>query len=709
MRVKPLRSWKITTAEPFYPINLQCIEHNEDVAITTYAPHVFNTFIVRNFREAIELDKPVHKSYLHDSLYPERILDVANNIAENVILLENGRIKYFKSARHLDTVAYLQNVKTICRHRKGFALIRMSDDSSEFFFELHPDEFHAEEIENRQIFNITFDKIPELQSTWNQTLFKIKELHMNANGREFLKMIFPEGIITTDDSSTEPFLFLSMDSSFCSIHVLNDEPIVNPIVQCTSKIVDFWAGANGAHILLLLENGAMEILYIAERSTEITRQHIYFGSEMLAFRYINGVFYYSNGFVIQHGSIEYNDEYKKFIFTRKSVDLPGIVGIDVLPQFNVILCISENCQFYALQMQIQTETESEWLEVDECVQRQLTNVKCQVLELTDTYDELLEQHSRQQHTIDVINLKRADLNAIKSGSDDSSKYRFVATCIVTRSPDYNHPTLDSSSTVHTINIPNHTAYDRNKSFFVHIMLSTVTYANEFDANIWHLKCGWTNDRHENEYANCCLLSRCLLAPIRLIIHLQQQHLPVFQLTVATMVSSALGSSIEIGFPVRVDQPDYSELIQITRELTVSASDDGHLNEISSMVFVPKIIAVDDLFGDKLKIVSNEKTATNNTTYLIGLLDKKMFAVHYPDKEVLQVRTSDPDLMYTFKMFIYRCIKMKLKAVKRECNVHIVSDALKEYLVRLETCFFLSLIQCHCHLSRSLILNEPVLL
>lgn len=681
MRVKTLRSWKITTTEPFYPINLQCIEHNADVAITTYAAHVFNTFIVRNFRETVEFDKPVHKSYLHETLYPERIMDVANNIAESVILLESGRVKYFKSARHLATVAYLQNVKTICRHRKGFALIRMSEDYSEFFFELHPDEFHADEIENRQIFDITFDKIPELQSTWKQTSFKIKELQLNADAHAFLKMIFPDGILSNDDTSTEPFLFLSMDSSFCSIHIVDGEPIVNPIVQCTSKIADFWAGANSPHILLLLENGAMEILYIKEHSTEITRQNIYFGSEMMAFRYTNGVFYYSNGFVIQYGSIEYNDEYKKFIFTRKSVDLPGIVGIGVLPQFNVILCISENCQFYAMQME--TETESEWHEMDECMQRQLTNIKCQVLELTDTYDELLEQHSRQQHIIDAINLKRADLKAIESGDDNSAKYRFVATCKVTRSPDFIHPNVDSSSVVHTINIPNHTAYDRNKSFFVHIMVATVTYANEFDANIWHLKCGWSNDRHENEYANCRLPSRCLLAPIRLIVHLQQQHLPVFRLTVATMVSSAIGSSIEIGFPVRVDQPDYSDLMQITREIAGPEVVDGHLKEASSVVFVPKAIAVDELFGDKLKIVSSGK----DTSYLVCLLDKKMIAVHYPEKEVLQVRTSDPDLMHTFKTFIYRRIQMQLNTLQRECNVHIVSDTLKEYLVRLlKTCF-----------------------
>lgn len=680
MHVKTLRSWKIASAVPFYPINLQCIHDNDTVAVTTYAPHVFNTFIVRNFREAIEFDKPAYKSFLHDNLFPGRIIDVANGIAENAILLDNGQVKYFKSARQLDTVAYLQGVRTICRRGNEFALVRMSEDGTEFFIEFHPDEFHADEIRNRRVFNISFDKIPELQSTWHQTHFKLKELQMSCDGNSFLKLLLPDDIMTDVAESSDTCLFLAMDYSFCSVHITAAEPIVNPIVQCTSKIVDFWAGSNVAHILLLLENGAMEILYVKEQLKEITRQNIYFGSELSAFRYANGIFYYSNGFVVQFGQIGYSEEYHKFIFTRKTVNLPGIVGIDVLPQFNVVLYISENCQFYAMQME--TEVEAEWLAIDESIQRQLTNVKCQVLELTDTYDELLKQYDRQQHIIDVIHLKRTDLESIDNVADDDQKYRFVATCTVTRSPNFTHP---NDSLAHTINIPNHIAYDHNKSFFVHILLTTVTYANEFDANIWHLKFGWSNDHNENEYANCHLTKRMLLAPIRLNIHLQQQHLPVFRINIATFVKS-MGSSIEINFPVRMEQPDYSDLMEATKCSSILEKiSDIHLSEISSTIFVPTEISVDNLLGDRLKITSKDKikttTATkNNAIYSIRLLDKMLSAVHYGERETLQLSTNDPDLMYLFKRFIYRRINMQLNMLQRECDVQISSNALKEYLV-----------------------------
>lgn len=682
MRVKTLRSWKITTSEPFYPVNLQCVPHNDTVAVTTYAPHQFHTFIVRNFREVIDLDKPVHKSFLHDTIYPERIVDVANGSAESAILLDNGRVKHFETARHLESVAYLQGVKSICRSSNGFALIRMSDDGTEFFMDLHPAEFHVNQIDNRKVFNISFDKIPELQSTWHQTLFKIKELQLGVNGVEFLKMLLPDEAGTDQNELKDTSLFLAMDYSFCSVHVVNGEPMVNPIVQCTSKIVDFWAGNKSPHILLLLENGAMEILYMKEQSTEIARQNLYFGSELMAFRYINGAFYYSNGFAVQYGPIEYNEDQAKFIFTRKTVELPGIAGIDVLPQFNVFLCISENCQFYAIQMQ--TETESEWIEVDGCAKRQLANIKSQVLELTDSYDELLEQQKQQQNTIDTIKLKRSTLK-----SEEHQKYRFVATCKVARSLDFTH----SDDLMRTINVPSALAYDRNRSFFVQIGLTTVNYANEFDSDVWHLKCGWSNDRHENEYANCRLANRELLAPIRLIVHLQQQHLPAFRLSIATIVRTS-GSLIEVNFPARVEQPDYAVLMRATKCESMSVPGDIHLNEIVGTIFVPKIVSMEHLLGDKLKIEGDLKKSTGSTKstcYSVHLLDRRLIAVHNSELESLELRTSDPDLMYLFKRFIYHRIEMQLNTLQCDCNVQISNNALQEYLVSASKTRFFPLI------------------
>lgn len=678
MSVKHLRSWKITSNEPFYPINLQCTKSKDTVAVTTYGAHTLNTFLFHNFSDAIKNGKPANKCHLHESLYPERIIDFARVNVENVILLDNGRIKYFKSLKRLLIVDYLIGVKTICRHENGFALIKTSMDGTEFFVEIHPDSFPCNESYNRKIYNISFDRIPELQSTWHQNAFKLKELHFDSSNNRFMALLFPEEF-TVNNKATNNFLFLAIDQNFCSLHLSLEDHIVNPIVMCTSKIIDFWIGTSGDHILLMLECGTMEILSFNETSNEIARQNLYFGCEILTFRYSNGVFYYSNGSNVYYGVIEYHKEYEKYIFNRKSIDLPGIVAFDFLSQFQGILCVSENRQFYIISTQSNNNENCEWLEIDESIQRKLTNLKYQLVELSDAHDNLLKQQQYQQHMLDVIKLKRNDLKAIEEGSDEL-KYRFVATCSVTQSPKIQH---HNDLFTNVISIKNSLVYDRNKSFFINITIATVTYANEFSSNLWYVHCRWMNDKYENEYANYCL-SDMLSTPILLIIHLQQQRLPVFHMNISTIIRTG-NSSMEINFPIQVNQPDYCDIMHVVKSISNSMPTESHFNEIVCSVFVPNMISIDELLADKLKpssehIKIKQSNDIKQCIYSVYLLNRTLTAVHYPEKEILELRSSDANMVNSFKMHIHRKIDMKLNASNQKLDVHVSADTLKEYCV-----------------------------
>lgn len=681
--VNHLSSWKITSTQPFYPIGVTCVGDEDRVrAITTYAAHTVNTFIFRNFGEDMENNKPAHKSYLHKSFFPERIIDIAMGANESAILLESGLIKYFTSSKNLMTVAYLSGVKSICATRNGFALIKTSLDSTEFFIEFHPGTFHDNHPDKRG-YNITFEKIIELQNTWHLCRFKIKELSfIYPAANQFLKTIIPKefGAINEHNDS---YLFLSIDNSFCSIHILNGNPTVqiNPIVMCASKIVDFWPGKDTNSIVLMLESGTIEILYLNSGETSTSKWSFYFGSEISGYSYHEGLFMFSSGLNVEYGLIEFEKECDFFKLKRRSFDLPGIVAITYLPEFRKILCVNENSQFFTISVQSEKKLcSNNWIEVDENVWRQLSKIKCQLIELTDTYDNLVDEQNKKQRILNVVKLKRNDIEDIENDIGDI-RYRFVAACTVTQTPPIQR---HHESLLNMIYISNSLVYDRTTSFFVTITICyTVRYANEFNANLWSLCCQWQNDKHENVYANINLREGQLsqTVPLKLVIHLQQKQLPWFYINISTLLCA--GNSTNLNFPVRVDQPDYCEIINIS----ISQDDQASIKEddqrLICSILVPTSVSLDEIFAEKLNSTSRTKVMTlkcdEQKAYTVHLMGKILTAFYCTETETLRLITEDADFMYLFKKHLHQRIEAKLSSLKYP-DVKVSVEALKEYCV-----------------------------
>lgn len=671
MDVKYLNSWKISSSQPFYPIKIRCIGNDDkERALTTYATDTVNTFIFRNFSEDIKNDKPAHKCYLHNSFFPEYIKDIIVGTNESAILLENGRIMYFASSKKLMTVQYLSGVKSICSTRNGFVLICISADGMECFIEFHPDTFRENDpIGRRQQFNISFENIMEHQSTWHQNYFKVKELIFDSiETNLFLKTILPDNVIENNDA----FLFLSIDKNFCSVHIVNGSPLINPIVMCTTKIIDFWAYKN--QIMLLNVSGIIEILYLSDVYTSMSKSSIFLGSQIHAYDFHGSMFMFSNGFNVEYGMIESKND--TFIFKRKSIGLSGIVAMTYLPEHQIILCLNENCHFYTISIQMLKKNQPIWVEMNENVHRQLLSVKYQLIEIVETHERLLDQQMQRKEIMDVIQLKRSDLTAIKN---DDATYRFLAFCSVTQTPPATQRCYESSPSMAYIS--NSEMYGRKTSFFVIINIyQSVRYANDFDANLWRLCCRWLNDKHENVYANIklCKGQLSFKMPITLTIHLRQNRLPCFHIDIFTSVTRTNHSSLQLNFPVHVDQPDYCDMINVSA--SHAELDDKHLICVIPM---PKSVLPEDLFVEESELdlrktsVSMKPNKYGTEAYSVYLLGKILTATRYPETNSCQLITKDVDLMHLFKKLIQRKIEKKLS---RQGDVKVWADTLKEYCV-----------------------------
>lgn len=691
MSLERLRQWKIPRTQPFYPLGMEFITYDDDGALTTYAHHTVNTHIFRNFIDAIKDDKSPHKSYLHSSLFPDRIKDVIVGNSESIILLTNGRVMYFTTPKKLMTIEYLNGVQAICCCEKGFALIKLSKDGTEFYLEIHPDSFQGQavEIDGRRTYNITFDKIPELESTWHQTRFRIKELQINPKENHFLSNIIPEEILFNArmNANVDRFLFVSMDKSFCSLHVSgDDEHVVNPITQCSANILDFWKGKDCEHIFILQDDGALEILYFDNVNSEMSKQTFYFGAELKAFHFDNDIFYCSTGMEVTFGEFERKEMNDKFSIIRKTYRLPGIVAMTYIPTIKCLLCINENCLFYRIQTQTnENEINSQWIELDYQARKGLSHVKHDIKSLTEAYDNLMDRKHKQQQLIDAMSLKKQDQIAIKNGNE-TIKYRFVAKCEVTRTPPIQR---HNDVYENLINVENPLPYDRSKSYFVNITITPVSYANEFDNDLWYLRCRWLNYKCENEYANNRLTNGMLSKPLTLIIHLQDRNLPDFELNVTTMEELSSSSSLHIDFPVRVEQPDYCEMMDIAISTKKVSEIDSEKFAIIGTIYVPSTVTMAELISDKLVSIRTvaasskrpRKQIEPSNVFIAFLLGMELTGIHYAEQEKLQLLSNSPELMHAFKKYIYRKLQNITEATGDRLKLKVPIEVLKEYRVR----------------------------
>lgn len=690
MSVKVLKSWKIaTTSQPFFPTIIECIGFEAEYAVSIYTAHTVNTFIFRHFIDAIENDKSPQKCYLHASLEPEAIQAVTVGANESSILMTNGQLKFFQTPKKLVTVEYLSSVKAICSTRDGFALIKSSSNGTNFFVEIHPDKFQATQLEpsEAKTYDISFAS-SQCQSSWHRSQFKIKELHFPAPAsHRFLARIFRDEI-PLNEHSDDRFLFFSIDNNLFSLQMDAAEHFVIPIVTCAATIVDFWAASDGKWIGLLLNSNAMMLMCLDKDGCELHHELVYFGTEITSFALSNDLFIYSNEASVEWMGIELNEEQVKFEFCRNVINLPGIVALTILTEFSIVIAISENCQFYAITLKLSSSKEcaskfgetKKWLEVDSNIQRQLNRLKFDLYELTEAYDNLVGLQSIYQHMIDAIKLKRADdANKMTTTMTKTSTTRFVASCLATKQP----PTLSACDESQAINVVSTLAYDRNSSFFVQISLVTVIYANEFNTNIWNLRCRWLNDMRENEYANVKLTTESLLQPIKFIVHLRQQHLPEFHMDVNTIVK--IGESVVyLSFPVHMTQPNYCELLQVMpapARLTSLVRTPHHTSELVYAMKLPQGMALNELFPRRTENGTSSKTnRMANSAYEICLLGKRLtLTQRADDAQIIELRCNDASLIYFTKLYVHDIIRRKLTRNNQQI-IRVTANALKEYNV-----------------------------
>lgn len=677
MSVKALSSWKIaTTSQPFFPMRIECIGFEGEYAFYISTMHTVNTFIFRNFIDAIANDKPPQKCYLHATLEPQAIQEVTVAANESVILMTNGQLKFYETPKKLVTVEYLSSVKAIGSTKHGFALIRSSLNGMNFFVEIHPDKFQATELAGDvKTYDISFDSC-NFQNSWHHSQFKIKELHFpSPASNKLLKRIFRDEV-PLNELSDELFLFFSIDNNLFSLQLDPVEHFVIPIVTCGANIIDFWAARNGNWIAVLLNSGTMMLMCVTQNGYDIHQELVYFGSEITAFALTNDLFIYSNNALVEWVDIELIEQQVKFVLRRHLVSLPGIAAIAIVDEISIAVAISENCQFYAIKLpssaqrfaavKTSSNDTKQWIPVDANVVNQLHKLKFNLIELTDAYDNLLDQQLIYRHMLDAIKLKRADACSEKS----STTTRFVGTCLATKIP----PTLTACEESQAINIASLLAYDLNSSFFVQISLVAVIYANEFNTNIWNLRCRWLNDMRENEYANVKLTTESLLQPLKLIVHLRQQYLPKFEMDVNTMVK--IGKScVYLSFPVHLQPPNYCELLQVM-PAPPSNLTARHDTQLVCTMKLPRAITLNVLFHEKLINLTSEM---ENSSYEVRLLGRRLTLTHQTDDpQCIELRCGDARLMYYTKLYVYDLVRQRLSRVNK--IIQVTANALKEYNV-----------------------------
>lgn len=680
MSVKALSSWKIaTTSQPFYPMRIDCIGFEAEYAFYISTMHTVTTFIFRNFLDAIENDKSPQKCYLHATLEPQAIQEVTVAANESIILMKNGQLKFYQTPKKLVTVEYLSSVKAIGCTKDGIALIRSSSNGMNFFVEIHPDRFQATEMPGDiKTYDISFDSC-NFQNSWHHSQFKIKELHFPLPAaNKLLRRIFREEV-PLNESSDDRYLFFSIDNNLFSLQMDPVEHFVIPIVTCGANIIDFWAAKNGNWIAMLLSSGTMMLICVSNDGYDIHQELVYFGSEITAFALTNDLFIYSNGALIEWMDIELNEQQAKFEFRRHPVSLPGIAAVAIVAEFSIAVAISENCQFYAIKLpsteqrvaavKTSSNDTKQWIPVDANVIDQLQKLKFNLIELTDAYDNLLDRQLIYRHMLDAIRLKRADDSNVKS----STTTRFVGSCLATKMP----PALTACEESQAINIVSSLAYDRNSSFFVQISMVTVIYANEFNTSIWNLRCRWLNDMRENEYANVKLTTESLLQPLKFIVHLRQQYLPEFKMEVNTMVK--IGQScVYLSFPVHLQPPNYCELLQVMPASPTNPPP-PHNTELVCTMKLPRGITLNVLFHGKLINQTSKTNTTENSSYEIRLLGRRLTIKHQTDDpQCIELRCADARLIYYSKIYVYDLVRQKLSRVNK--IIQVTANALKAYNV-----------------------------
>lgn len=668
MEAKTLKSWKIQSPNHFYPISIQSIGYDTEYAISVYALHTVNTFIFRNFKDAILNDKSPHKCYLHPSLYPECIIDVVVGGSETIVLTKCGKLKYFKSPKKLVNVDYLQNVKAICHCQDGFALIKMNENINDFSIENHPDSFHDDIADNdRKIFHLNFESNI---SCWSQSAFKIKEIYFPKHVENKLITLL---LANNNAKQSDYILFFSMDRDlFVKIspeHAdngddYNDECITVSIAVCTSEIENFWSINNGNVIAILLKSSILQLIFLNEEETAIKNDFIYLGKEVNAYEFINDSFVYSNGCEIEMIDLMLL-ETNTLKLQRSKLSLSGIVAFTFVKEFSLLLSISENGNFYGIflnQIKIDKKMLNKFNEIDETINYDMKKMKIKLLELTDAYNQTIAKRIQNEDTIKVIELKQQ-----QQQMNQRPNFNFHAKCILSKTPL-------TISNIKFISIKNNLLYDRHSSKFAHIILTTAIYANQFNANRWNLSIKWQNQSNQTKSINLKLPATILSSTFGILLHFDCDYLDKLQIDINTLIKN-VDQTLLISFPVQITY-DYKNLftIQSIESTPMLMSESEY--KFYSLISLPKKFCFNEMIFDNANQNKNIETNNKHNVLMIEFFEQNLFII-CNDRNI-ELKTNHFHVMRYTKTFIYDTLKCSMVANKLPFRV--ISNALKEYNV-----------------------------
>lgn len=703
MAPKALRSWKLSKfPDPFYPFGIRCIGSGINYAISIWSAHTVDNLIFRNFPEAIKKDEPAKKTYSHPSLEPDCIEDMKVGSRDTVMLMSSGQLKYFESPKRSKTVEYLSDVRAICNCHDGFVLIETPNRGADIFIEFHPEAFPRidDDDENRRRYDISFEKSP-CQSTWLDSHFTVKELVFRKVEPLMRYLLQIDEHRKFKDAEIMYGILFVVDQSLLSFHINpEDESIlVDPVITSSANISNFWLSKDETTIFLLLESGAIECIALNEDNGKIESYKIYLEmfTEIVSCDFFDDILTYSDGFKVFHGTFQYNEDAKRFNYQSNREDLSGVAALTILKEWDLVICISENHIFYAIPLrndngELAAQT---WIEVDHTVQTHLNLYKYDVIELNESYENLVKNLRLQTEMAEAVAFRR---------SHEASETTFTVKIYASKDIP------ERSSTPTSIYVSNSEILD-HQSYFVKVSMLPTDYKNEFNSHIWNVRLRWqqsANDR-KHKCVNIKVFKDALLKPLVIVLHLKQDPatfwLPHLEIDVNAPVQ--IGQDfLYISFPVKVEQANVEDMIKIHLEKLVfyqiSSTEvdvrksmldivqkldrDGEHNQrdLVYRIKLPSNVTFKDICTSaifKKNIVDNnvpKKVSTNRM--FVTLLGKCLDLTFDEDNDRISLQTDDPGIMLHVKKLIFKVIFNVLYAGGMKKPYKVPNSVLMEYSV-----------------------------
>lgn len=357
---------------PFYPAGVLLHGTDQKSVILLWSRHVIQTSIFRGLKDALHTNLPPAKSNLIHFAAPtiaNEITQIVVATNESIVLTSLGTVFRFRTAKTLQPVAHLTNVRCACTTSAGaFAMIRLSPDAMSIFVHIQPDTFEADAEASSKQFDISFEA-NALQSTWAQSTFVIKELRMPAGDPAQLIRVLqnrqapPEADTTPGDHPiANTCLMVAIDNALLSLLHWDDNDSaaaddafrVHLVHTFESPIVDMWLSDVGGvkeetALYVLLQSGTFQVLHCCRLvPIALRRCPLFIGDRVDCLLVLqNNVIAYSTGTHIVQSRVVYDAAYDSYVLdVVQETTIYGVVAMTCCLSERILLAVTENNMIY---------------------------------------------------------------------------------------------------------------------------------------------------------------------------------------------------------------------------------------------------------------------------------------------------------------------------------------------------------------------------